>query len=323
MTTISDIARWIEENDRFALMAHVRPDGDSLGSTLALRLALLQLGKQAFVVYPEPVPDTYRFLPGVDQIVDENHLPFEPQCAIVIDVAEENRLGRAAEVLHRVSDCAVIDHHEVKDCAMARNVIRPGAAAAGELIFELIRALGATLTKDVATCLFTAMSTDTGHFNFSNTTPETLRYCADCVAAGVDVSGLTRVLFRLRTPRRVKLLALGLDAIEYHAEGKLALTRITRDMFETARAVHSDADRIVNFLMDTEGVYVAILAEDAEDGTKFSFRSIGSTDVAALARQVGGGGHEHASGATIHLPMDEAVQRVLDVFLPAARAIQD
>ena len=94
-------------------------------------------------------------------------------------------------------------------------------------------------------------------------------------------------------------------------------------MFEATGAVHSDTDRIVNFLMDTEGVCVAILAEETDDGTKFSFRSIGSTDVAALARQVGGGGHEHASGATIHLPMGEAVQQVLDVFLPAVGVIED
>lgn len=321
MTTISDIAAWIQANDWFALMAHVRPDGDSLGSTLALKLALEQMGKHACVVYPEPVPETYQFLTDVDHIVDEDSLPFVPQCAIVIDVAEETRLGRAAKVFRMVSDRTVIDHHEIAHCEVERHVIRPEAAAAGEIICELLGELGAPLTKDIATCLFTAMSTDTGNFNFSNTTPETLRYCADCVAAGADVSVLTRTLFRLRTPQRVKLLGLGLNAIEYYAGGRLALTRITQAMFDEAGAVHSDADRIVNFLMDTTGVYVAILVEESDDGTKFSFRSIGSTDVAALARQVGGGGHEHASGATIHLPMEEAIAKVLAVFLPAAEAI--
>lgn len=321
MTTINDIARWIHAHDWFALMAHIRPDGDSLGSTLAMKLALEQLGKHACVVYPEETPGTYRFLPGVDAIVDEESLPFVPQCAIVIDVAEEARLGRAAKVYRMVSERAVIDHHVIAHCEVERNVIRPGAAAASELIYELIQALGVTLTRDIATCLFTGMSTDTGNFNFSNTTPETLRYCADCVAAGIDVSELTRVLFRLRTPQRVKLLALGLDAIEYFADGRLALTRITKEMFDEAQAVHSDTDRIVNFLMDTEGVQIAILAEEAEDGSKFSFRSIGETDVAALARQVGGGGHVHASGATIHMPLKEAVDQVLSVFVPAAEAL--
>ena len=323
MTTISEIAKWIAQHDCFALMAHVRPDGDSLGSTLALKLALEKLGKRAVVVYPEPAPAMYSYLPGIDTLVDENSLPFEPQAVIMVDIADVVRLGRAAKVFHMVQERAVIDHHEVTDCAIERHYIRPQAAAASELIYELVRELGVELTADIATCLYTGMSTDTGNFNFSNTSPTTLRYSADCIAAGVDVSELTRMAFRMRSPQKLKLLGMGLCGVEYYADGKLALTRITEQMIAEAGAVHADTDRIVNFLLDTDGVRVAIVAEEYADDCKFSFRSVGETDVSELAKKVGGGGHAKASGATIKMPIDEAVAHVLSVFLPVAEAIQE
>lgn len=323
MTTISEIARWIADNDDFAIVSHVRPDGDSLGSTLALKLALEQLGKRAVVVYPGDIPAMYRYLPGIDTLVDENSLPFAPKAAIMVDIADTVRLGQAAQVYESVSEQAVIDHHEVTDCRFPRHHIRPQAAAASELIYELIGELDAELTTDIATCLYTGMSTDTGNFNFSNTTPTTLRYSAECIAAGVDVSELTRMAFRMRSPQKLKLLGMGVSRAEYFAGGKLSMTRITKQMLADAGAVHSDTDRIVNFLLDTDGVYVAIVAEEYDEDTKFSFRSVGNTDVAELAKKVGGGGHARASGATVKMPMDEAIEHVLSVFLPVVEAIKE
>ena len=309
--------------DKIAISGHVRPDGDSLGSTLALKLALEQLGKRAVVVYPDPVPAMYCYLPGVDALADENTLPFAPKAAIMVDIADTVRLGRAAEVFKAVEEQAVLDHHEVTDCQFPRHYIRPKAAAASELVYELILEMGAYLTVDIATCLYTGMSTDTGNFSFSNTTPTTLRYCAECIAAGVNVSELTRHAFRLRSPQKLKLLGMGVNGIEYYADGKLSLTRITEKMISEANAVHSDTDRIVNFLLDTDGVYVAIVAEEYENDTKFSFRSIGDTDVSVLAKKVGGGGHARASGATVKMPLNEAVEHVLSVFLPVVEAIKE
>ena len=322
MVTISEIARWLMANDDIAIMSHVRADGDSLGSTLALKLALEQLGKRAVVVYPEQTPAMYNYLPGIDTLADETTLPFVPKVAIMVDIADTVRLGRAAEVFKAVGEQAVLDHHEVTDCRFPRHYIRPQAAAASELIYELIGEMGVSLTTDIATCLYTGMSTDTGNFSFGNTTPTTLRYCAECIAAGVDVSELTRHAFRLRSPQKLKLLGMGINGIEYYAEGKLSLTCITEKMIEEAGAVHSDTDRIVNMLLDTDGVCVAILAEEYENDTKFSFRSIGDTDVSVLAKKIGGGGHARASGATVNLPLNEAVEHVLSVFLPVVEAIQ-
>lgn len=315
--TISEIARWALEQDDFALIAHVRPDGDSLGCTLGVRLALQQLGKRAVVVYPGEIPEMYRFLPGVESIVDEESLPFAPQAVIVLDVAKADRMGRAAAVYEACANRAVIDHHEVFDCEEPRHHIRPEAAACGELAYELICEMGVQLTKEIADCLYTAMSTDTGNFNFSNTTANTLRCSAACIEAGVNVSELTRLLFRLRKPGKVKLLGMCLNSIEYLAEGRLSLVKITDEMLAEAGAARSDSEGVVNFQMETAGVQVAILAQQISGGTKFSFRSIGEIDVAALSRELGGGGHARASGATLQLPMDEAVAKVMEVFLPA------
>ena len=164
------------------------------------------------------------------------------------------------------------------------------------------------------------MSTDTGNFNFSNTTANTLICSAACIEAGVNVSELTRILFRLRTPQKLKLLGMSLNSVEYYAGGKLSLVRITDEMIAEAGAQRSDSESIVNFQMETEGVQVALLAQTVSGGTKFSLRSIGEIDVAALARQAGGGGHARASGATISLPMDEAVTEMLRIVLPVLEA---
>lgn len=317
--TISEIARWALEQDDFALIAHIRPDGDSLGCTLGVKLALEQLGKRAVVVYPGDIPEMYRFLPGVDAIVDENTLPFEPQAVLVLDVAKADRMGRAAAVYQACANRAVIDHHEVYDCEEPRHHIRPEAAACGELAYELVCGMGVTLTKDIADCLYTAMSTDTGNFNFSNTTANTLICSAACIEAGINVSDLTRRLFRLRKPGKVKLLGMCLSGIEYFEGGRLSLVKITDEMIAEAGAARADSEGVVNFQLETEGVQVAILAQQISGGTKFSFRSIGEIDVAALSRELGGGGHARASGATLTLPMEEAVAQVLDVFLPAVR----
>lgn len=322
MATISEIAKWLSAHDDFALMAHIRPDGDSLGSTLALKLALEQQGKRAVVVYPGAIPQEYDYLPGFDTLTDEKHLPFEPKSVVLVDVADVSRVGDAAAVYHAVEERCVIDHHEITDCKVPVHHIRPKAAAAGELIFELVREMGVELTKDIAVCLYTAISTDTGNFNFSNVTPECMRACADCVAAGVDVSELTRRVFRVKPARKVRLIAQALDTIEYLADGKLAVGYITRAMFEKAGAVRADSNNIVNFLIETEGVLAAILAEELDNGsTKFSFRSMPPIDVAALAREVGGGGHMRASGATLDMPLKEAMDTVMNVFLPAAEAL--
>lgn len=317
--TISEIARWALEQNDFALMAHVRPDGDSLGCTLGLKLALEQLGKRAVVVYPGEIPEMYRFLPGTDAIVDETNLPFVPQAVIAVDVARADRMGRAGEVFEACANRAVVDHHEVFDCAEPRHHIRPEAAACGELVYELICEMGVVMTTDIADCLYTAMSTDTGNFNFSNTTANTLRCSAACIEAGVNVSELTRRLFRLRKKGKVKLLGMCLNGIEYFEDGRLSLVKITDEMLAEAGAARSDSEGVVNFQLETEGVQVAILAQQISGGTKFSFRSLGHIDVAALSRELGGGGHARASGATMMLPMDEAVAQVLEVFLPAVR----
>ena len=317
--TISEIARWALEQNDFALMAHVRPDGDSLGCTLGLKLALEQLGKRAVVVYPGEIPEMYRFLPGTDAIVDETNLPFVPQAVIAVDVAKADRMGRAGEVFEACATRAVVDHHEVFDCAEPRHHIRPEAAACGELVYELICEMGVVMTTDIADCLYTAMSTDTGNFNFSNTTANTLRCSAACIEAGVNVSELTRRLFRLRKKGKVKLLGMCLNGIEYFEDGRLSLVKITDEMLAEAGAARSDSEGVVNFQLETEGVQVAILAQQISGGTKFSFRSLGHIDVAALSRELGGGGHARASGATMMLPMDEAVAQVLEVFLPAVR----
>ena len=207
---------------------------------------------------------------------------------------------------------AVLDHHESNPFFGQVNHVEPERAAAGEMALLLIKALGVALTKDMASCLFAAISSDTGNFNYSNTTAETFEAAAACVRAGADVDRITGYIYRTRTEARTRLLGLALA--ELHREGKVAWACVTNAMFERAGALRCDTERIVNYLIEIEGVEIAALATEQEDGAsaKFSLRSVAPYNVARdVAQPLGGGGHERAAGITIHRPLAEAVDVVL------------
>ena len=207
---------------------------------------------------------------------------------------------------------AVLDHHESNPHFGQINHVEPNRAACGEIALLLIEAMGAPLSKDMAACLFAAVSSDTGNFNYSNTTAETFEAAAACVRAGADVDEITGRIYRTRTEARTRLLGLALAGLQ--REGKVAWARVTNDMFHSAGALRCDTERIVNYLIEIGGVEIAVLAIEQEDGcsAKFSLRSLAPYNVARdVAQTLGGGGHERAAGITIHRPLREALDLVL------------
>ena len=312
--TIEEMARWLSERDDFVIMGHVFPDGDAAGSTLGLCHALRAMGKRAVVCLPGGVPNLYADLPGAGEIIPTGEaLPFPPKAAVSVDVSEYERLGEAGVALF--DGCAervCIDHHGTNPGFGQLTLLDGKAAAVGEVIVEVIGAMGVELSKDMAHCLFVAISTDCGQFNYTNTRPQTFMAASKCAAAGIDIEGITSKLYRTRTRARTKLLGLVLAGLNTSEDGKLAWAFLTEAMLREAHALREDNEGVVNYLREIEGVQFAVLVEERGKQTKLSMRSTTAIDVAKdVARPLGGGGHACAAGATVELPMEEALQRAL------------
>jgi len=310
MATIPELAAWIEARDFIAVVAHVSPDGDTLGSGLTLVRALEKLGKRAALVSADPVPHMYQFLPGVDRVHPPDALPFSPRCVLYEDVAAMDRAGDKGALSH-IGDNALIDHHGTNPCFAKLCVIDPEASATGVLTLRLIDRLGVPLDLEMAVTLYAAITTDTGNLSFSNTTPEAVRAVARLIEAGVDVEDLNLRLFRLRTRPRTMLMGMALSGVEFLCDGRIAVTRISALMYEVSGATVADTEGIINILIETEGVQVAVVGEERDVfATKFSLRSDGRIDVGEVAHFFGGGGHKQAAGMTIRLPLGEATDEV-------------
>lgn len=320
LASIKAIAEWLRAHDDIAIVTHVFPDGDALGSSLALMMGLKELGKRAFVCDRDAVPAYLHLLPYWETVALPDQLPFAPRAVIAVDCADAARMGTAGELFSSGIDTALIDHHVTNSAAITPALVDSQASASGVLVYQVLTELGVSLNRDMAVCLYSAISTDTGNFNFSNTTPEALIAAAECVKQGIDVSDLSFRLFRMRTAGRTRLLGRALSRVEYVENGQIAVLRLTRADFEECGAQDADTEGVVNFGIDTEGTEVAILATERVGNTKFSLRSRSRVDVAQIAASLGGGGHCRAAGITINLPLEEAVQKVLTACVAALHA---
>lgn len=319
--TIEQLAAWLTARDDIVLLGHINPDGDAVGSCFALWHALRAMGKRAVVCLPGgPVKQYLGIAPGSETALDPaDDLPFAPKTALAVDVSEYERLGEAGMALFdRCRNHAVLDHHATNPGFGEIYVLDGEAAAAGELVVDLIDALGAELSPEAAACLFVAISTDCGNFNFPSTRAQTFRAAAKCVEAGASVDELTRRLYRERSLAETRLMAAILGDLTLSADGHVAWARLTQDMLREADATWADNVNIVNYLLQVQGVRIAVLAEQrGADVTKFSLRANPPWNVARdVAVPLGGGGHDCAAGVTLPLPLEEALQQVL------ARAIE-
>lgn len=312
--TIEELARWLRARDGFAVIGHVSPDGDAAGSCVAVAAALRAMGKRAFACLPGGMPKMFSRFVGADGVIAAGAKPpFSPETALALDVSDEGRLGDARALFDGCAARAVLDHHATNPGFGDVCLIDGGRAATGELALELIEALGVPLSREMAEWLYIAISTDSGNFSFSSTTPETMRAAAKLIEAGADVAGLTRELYRTRPLGRTKLLGIVLSGLEVSSDGRMAWARLTDAMFAQAGALREDSDGIVNYLLEIDGVEFAALAETRGAATKFSLRSKEWLDVAGeVAKPFGGGGHARAAGCTLEMPLEEALGAVLD-----------
>lgn len=303
-----NIAKWLMAHDDFAVVPHVSPDGDSYGSCLAMAMALRNMGKRVFVAAP-PVPLMYDFLPGQELLCTGEDMPFAPKAIVHMDTASPDRVcTRFAEE----TETALIDHHETNAGFDDVRWIDGKASSVGEMLVKLLYEMDVQITKDMATCIYTAISTDTGNFQFSSTTPESLRAAAELIERGLEIGEVSAHLFRSRTLARTQLLGEALHAMQLHCGGKVATAVVTKEMMARCGAVHADTEGIVNYLNEIRGVKAAAMLEEREGETKCSLRSQEHIDVAQIARSLGGGGHRSAAGVTIKSMPQEALKMLLE-----------
>lgn len=306
------------------LFCHVSPDGDTLGSALALKYRMERMGKRVQIVVDGFVPNNLQFLPGCETILNPGAevQPFDT--AIAVDVADEKRLGACADLFAFGATTVVIDHHGTNTGYARYCMIDGGAPAVAVVIWRLLKMTGLPLTKEETICLYTAVSTDTGNFIYDSTNAESFAMMNDLMEAGLPIGEYSRRLFRTKEVPFVKLLAQVLPSLKIMQGGLVAGIRVTRKNMLDAGANEGHRDGIVDYAIDMRGVKLAYLASETADGrTKFSLRSQLPYTVDEIAKQLGGGGHCQASGVTLDLPMDEAVAVIEKALMAKAEGAQE
>jgi phosphoesterase RecJ-like protein len=292
------------------ISVHKNPDGDALGSQLGLLRILEHLGKKAHAHNLDPVPDSYRFLPGQELITVGKDVPGTYDAFIVLD-ADPPRTG-LYDGRYPARTLINIDHHITNPKEWPLTWLDADATATGEMIYRLAVRLGVPMDRQLALCLYTAVFTDTGSFRYSNTTAESMRISAALIEAGADPWVVTENVYESMSFRRIKLLGAVLSGMERSADGRTAWVVVTEDLYRRTGTSAQDTDNFVNFVRSVKGVEVAVLfRETAPEQYKISLRSKGRVDLSALAQSLGGGGHRNAAGGVIDGPLPAVRDRVL------------
>lgn len=296
---VSEIVRLVRGNDRFLVTSHMNPDGDAIGSSLGLAMALEALGKSVAVYNQGPIPNLYKFLPGVNRIQQELPEGVDFQVTFVLDCSTSERVGESFAKLMNKGSIVVVDHHPPRQALEGTQLIRTEAASTAELVYEIAMQLDPSLPRDAATALYAGLMTDTGSFRFSNTTPKALEVAGRLLAAGADHRLLVEQLYESFPPERFRLLGLALNTLRLFKGGRVALVWITRPMFLEVGAEDEMTDGFVDIPRSIKGVEVAALIREREEGEyRVNLRSRGKVDVGELASRFGGGGHPNAAGFT-------------------------
>lgn len=312
-STFAEIGRALRENQRFVVMSHVRPDGDALGGQIALALALQQMGKTAQCWNEDGMLEKYGFLPGAEILSLPPAEPEEFDVAIALDTAAQNRLGSAAAAVQRAKLWINIDHHPSNPRYGDLVYIDPIAPATGQILFELMQSEQLPMDRAIAENLFTAISTDTGSFQYSNTTARTFEIAAELVHHGLDLGPLNQLLYESYPRRRIELLRSLLDTMRFEAGGKIASFSLSLKVAAELGVEPEDNEGLIDHLRAIEGVMVAVFFEELPDGKiRVSMRSKSdAADVCTICQKFGGGGHKRAAGARVRGRLAVVEERVL------------
>ena len=304
--TIEQVVDFLKANDNFEILTHNYPDGDCLGSGYGLCLGLQQLGKNARVI-TTALPKDFKFL--LNGVKEQD---FRAECVVSVDVADEKLLGCNQEKYQGKIDLC-IDHHKSNRVDATLKFVDDTSAAACEIIYRILTEMGVTFTKEIANCLYTGISTDTGCFRYTNTTATTLRICADLLEYGCDSGYINKVMFETKSKKRIELEREIYDRMIFCCDDKCAVIYTTLEM--TKGLEDEDTEGISSIPRQIEGVKMGITIREKPDGVyKVSVRTNGDIDACQFCKQFGGGGHAAASGCTLNGDL----QGVIDTLIEAA-----
>jgi phosphoesterase RecJ-like protein len=315
-STFPEIARVLREKNSFVVLSHVRPDGDALGSQLAMALTLKKLGKDVRVWNEDGMLEKYSFLPRADLLTKPPGARENVEVVIALDTAIQNRLGTTLESIGTSEICVNIDHHPSNPRYGDLVYIDASSPATGQILFELLKAGDFPIDAEIAENLFVAISTDTGSFQYSNTTARTFEIAAELIRAGVNVGRVSQLLYENFPRRRVELLRELLRTMRFDANGRVASFSLSLQTAADLSVRPEDNEGLIDHLRAIEGVIVAVFFEELTDGkVRVSMRSKdAAVDVCAICQKFGGGGHTLAAGARVRGTLDEVRQRVLEAI---------
>ncbi len=313
---LDKIADIINSSKTFLVTTHIRLDGDALGSELATYHILNDLGKDVVVYNQDKTPDVYKFLPGADVVVHTLDAVESFDVAIILDCSELDRVGdQASHIQSAARDIVSIDHHISNDNFGDHSLVDPSASSTGEIIYRFSEALKVSLTKDIATNIYTAIMTDTGSFRYSNTTSNTFKLAAKLIERGADFRLISELIYETKPLPQIRLMGMTLDTLEFHENGKIGSVLVTQKMLRDAGALNEHTEGIVDLVRSVKGTEVALFYfEMAENDFKVSLRSKREIDVARIAGEFGGGGHVNASACRIKGDIETIKRRLVNVI---------
>jgi len=302
----------INKYSKFLITAHINLEGDSIGSQLAMKQLLNSLGKASVIVDSDPVPEHYKFLPtadGISNLIDKS-LDFE--AALILDCPTMKRIGRVRDLITKDKFVINIDHHISNEKYGNINWVEPNASSAGEMVYRLFKEMGVDLTKETALCLYIAILTDTGSFNYDNTSSATHEIAGELLGYGLDPARVSEDVYERKSVGDIKFLGLVLSTLKLNKLEDVAYLEITKKMMDETGQEISKSEGFVNYARSINNVRVAVIFREEPVGKiNVSFRSKGEVDVNKIAAAFGGGGHVRASGCVIEGTLAEVERKVI------------
>ena len=308
---LDKIVNCILESQNIYLASHVQPDGDNIGSLLSLGLGLKKINKNVFILRADIIPADYLFLPSIELIKDYDNK--EIDTLIVLDSGDEDRLGKNRDLLSKAKTVINIDHHISNTKFGHLNLIDDKASSTAELVYEVLKALNISIDKDMATCIYTGISTDTGSFIYDSTGAKAHLIAAELIEIGIDKKNININLYQNRSLERSKLFIKALEKLEFYFDNKIALVKVTQEMLKETNTTMEDTEGIVSFIRDISTVEIAVLLKEMDSNTiKVSMRSKRYANVSDICAYFGGGGHIRAAGCTLNSSIKEAEDSLID-----------
>ncbi len=308
--TLDNILEEIKKADNIVLLTHENPDGDAVGSSLAMLMVLEKMGKKVDLIIPE-LPRVYQFLPSAEKIKKEGkNEPYD--LAIAVDTATIKMLNGWANYFETAKVKIVIDHHGTNTMYGDYNYVNPDAPACAQILIQIIEHYGIEIDKETGTCILTGIITDTGGFQYQSTTPETFEFASDLLKRGVNVSDIYKKVMNTKSRANFELRKRAIDRMQFLEDGKIAITYITKKDEEETNAESGDYEGIVEEGRAIEGVEVSIFIRETSKGYKASLRSNSYLNVSDVCLMFGGGGHFHAAGCTIAQSLEQVKEKIIN-----------